>query len=171
MRIRRSIEGFYKERYVHNRFSGARVRTPALRELGRFDADTALCVTEYLPGVRFGDIHPGRFAGLLDELAGSCPEERGPIHGDSGSSNLLTDGRRITGIIDWDRGAFGDPLYDVANLLSWRNGAREAEPTLYRKKESPSSSADAATAVHRSAFPRRPERSAADRPESSLLLR
>ena len=27
---------------------------------------------------------------------------------------------QITGVIDWDLGLFGDPLYDVAHLFFWR---------------------------------------------------
>jgi hygromycin-B 4-O-kinase len=33
---------------------------------------------------------------------------------------VLTDGEHVTAVIDWDRALFGDPLYDVANLLFWR---------------------------------------------------
>ncbi|WP_158268935.1 phosphotransferase family protein [Ensifer sp. NM-2] len=61
---------------------------------------------------------------LLNEvlaLAEYCPEARQLIHGDFGSNNVLTDGHRITGVIDWSEAMFGDPLYDVANILFWRS--------------------------------------------------
>jgi hygromycin-B 4-O-kinase len=64
-------------------------------------------------------VHP-----LLNEvlaLAEHCPEARQLVHGDFGSNNLLTDGRRITGVIDWSEAMVGDPLYDVANILFWRS--------------------------------------------------
>jgi hygromycin-B 4-O-kinase len=57
---------------------------------------------------------------VVAQLAAQCPEERRLIHGDFGSYNVLTDGQHITAVIDWDRALFGDPLYDVANLLFWR---------------------------------------------------
>jgi hygromycin-B 4-O-kinase len=56
----------------------------------------------------------------LDGLVVHCPETRGLVHGDFGSNNVLTDGRRITGIVDWSEASIGDPLYDVANIFYWR---------------------------------------------------
>lgn len=57
---------------------------------------------------------------LVGALADRCPETRRLIHGDFGSNNVLTDGERIVGVIDWSEAALGDPLYDVANILFWR---------------------------------------------------
>lgn len=57
---------------------------------------------------------------LLQELAGHCPEHRALIHGDFGSNNVLTDGGRITAVIDWSEALYGDPLYDLANIFFWR---------------------------------------------------
>lgn len=57
---------------------------------------------------------------LCRALAAHCPEIRGLVHGDFGSNNVLTDGRRITGVIDWSEALYGDPLYDLANILFWR---------------------------------------------------
>jgi hygromycin-B 4-O-kinase len=56
----------------------------------------------------------------LDSLVVHCPETRRLVHGDFGSNNVLTDGRRITGVIDWSEASIGDPLYDIANILFWR---------------------------------------------------
>ena len=41
------------------------------------------------------------------------------IHGDLGGSNLLTDGKQISGIIDWNYSMYGDPLYEIAQMLFW----------------------------------------------------
>jgi hygromycin-B 4-O-kinase len=57
---------------------------------------------------------------LVMALVEHCPESRCLVHGDFGSYNLMTDRRRITAVIDWDRALFGDPLYERANLLFWR---------------------------------------------------
>ncbi|MFN8515069.1 MAG: aminoglycoside phosphotransferase family protein [Chloroflexia bacterium] len=51
---------------------------------------------------------------LLDQ----CPEERGLIHNDYWFMNIVGEGARITGVIDWANALYGDPLYDIARL-SW----------------------------------------------------
>ena len=52
-------------------------------------------------------------------LTGHCPEERKLVHGDFGSNNVLTDGKKITGVLDWDCALYGDPLFDVAGSFFW----------------------------------------------------
>jgi hygromycin-B 4-O-kinase len=66
---------------------------------------------------------PERITHLLDRastLAGQCPETRGLVHGDFGSNNVLAEGGRVTGVIDWSEAMVGDPLYDTANIFFWR---------------------------------------------------
>ena len=53
-----------------------------------------------------------RYQTLLD----ACPEERKLVHADFGFNNLLSDGQKITGVIDWELAKYGDFLYDVAWL-------------------------------------------------------
>jgi hygromycin-B 4-O-kinase len=60
------------------------------------------------------------FLRRLEALIEHCPEISGLIHGDFGSKNVLTDGRRITAVVDWSEAMIGDPLYDVANVFFWR---------------------------------------------------
>ncbi len=52
------------------------------------------------------------------ELTRWCPDQRSLVHGDYMFVNLVSDGERITGVIDWALSLFGDPLYDVA-FLTW----------------------------------------------------
>src|SRR5262249_10852686 len=52
------------------------------------------------------------------ELAACCPEERSLIHNDYHFDNVLTDGERITGVIDWGNACYGDRLYDAA-WVAW----------------------------------------------------
>ncbi len=52
-------------------------------------------------------------------LSATCPEDRALIHNDYQFENVLTDGRRITGVIDWANALYGDPLYEVARLIWW----------------------------------------------------
>jgi len=56
------------------------------------------------------------------ELLPHCPEERGLIHNDYWFMNVLAEGERISGVIDWANALYGDPLYDVARL-SWGSAA------------------------------------------------
>ncbi len=57
-----------------------------------------------------------------------CPNDiRQLIHRDFGFNNTLAKNGKITGVIDWDDAAYGDPLYDVAwqgfwsPAFSWSN--------------------------------------------------
>ena len=52
-------------------------------------------------------------------LIAFCPDTRALIHNDLQFENVLSDGRRITGVIDWANSLFGDPLYDVARWFWW----------------------------------------------------
>ncbi|NLR67399.1 aminoglycoside phosphotransferase family protein [Chitinophaga varians] len=56
---------------------------------------------------------------LLQQLQ-DIPETRQLVHGDFGSNNVLTDGHKITGVIDWSEAMIGDSLYDMANIFFWR---------------------------------------------------
>lgn len=67
-----------------------------------------------------GDGRIADMAGRCAELARHCPDVRALVHADFGSNNVLTDGRIITGVIDWSEAMYGDPLYDIANILFWR---------------------------------------------------
>lgn len=68
-----------------------------------------------------------RMLALLDH----CPEERALVHNDYMGENVLTDGRTITGVIDWGNAFYGDFLYDVASLDLWLPGTTERFRRLY----------------------------------------
>jgi hygromycin-B 4-O-kinase len=53
------------------------------------------------------------------KLTAFCPDTRALIHNDIQFENILSDGERITGVIDWANSLFGDPLYDVARWFWW----------------------------------------------------
>lgn len=55
----------------------------------------------------------------ITELLPFCPEERYLVHGDPGLGNMLSDGTKITGIIDWENSVYGDFLFDIAWLSFW----------------------------------------------------
>jgi len=52
------------------------------------------------------------------QLAEGCPDMRALIHNDYQFENVIVDGGRVTGVIDWANALYGDPLYDVA-WLGW----------------------------------------------------
>jgi hygromycin-B 4-O-kinase len=53
----------------------------------------------------------------LRRLAPDLPDRRRLIHGDLLARNVLVEGDRISGVLDWGSARFGDPLYDAAWLL------------------------------------------------------
>lgn len=49
-----------------------------------------------------------------------CPEERVLFHDDLINRNVLVDGDRVSGVLDWGSSKYGDFLYDIANLVFYR---------------------------------------------------
>jgi hygromycin-B 4-O-kinase len=58
--------------------------------------------------------------GHLQALADRVPEERHLIHSDLLHSNVLVEADRVTGVLDWGCGMYGDFLYDLAWLCFWQ---------------------------------------------------
>ncbi len=56
----------------------------------------------------------------LVEMVEDCPEERALFHDDLINRNVLVDGDRISGVLDWGSSKYGDFLYDIANLVFYR---------------------------------------------------
>jgi hygromycin-B 4-O-kinase len=56
----------------------------------------------------------------LQALAGRLPEERCLIHSDLLHYNVLVQGDRISGVLDWGCAKYGDFLYDLAWLCFWQ---------------------------------------------------
>jgi hygromycin-B 4-O-kinase len=52
----------------------------------------------------------------LRRLAPDLPDERRMIHGDLLARNVLVEGDRISGVLDWGSACFGDPLYGAARV-------------------------------------------------------
>ncbi len=46
------------------------------------------------------------------------------VHGDLIIHNLLTDGRRLTGILDWECAQYGDYFYDLARIIYYQECAK-----------------------------------------------
>ncbi len=62
------------------------------------------------------DLYGAVYRRLRQHLA-HVPEVRGLIHDDLWFQNVLADGARITGVIDWGNALYGDPFYDTARLM------------------------------------------------------
>jgi hygromycin-B 4-O-kinase len=56
----------------------------------------------------------------LEELTRGEHVERSLIHGDLLNRNVLTEGGRISAVLDWGCAMYGDFLYDVAWLCFWQ---------------------------------------------------
>jgi hygromycin-B 4-O-kinase len=56
----------------------------------------------------------------LQALASRVPEERHLIHSDLLHYNVLVEADRITGVLDWGCGLYGDFVYDLAWLCFWQ---------------------------------------------------
>lgn len=68
-------------------------------------------------------------------LVDYCPNIRHLVHGDYGFNNLLSDGEKITGVIDWELSKYGDFLYDVAWLSFWETTIDYADIFLKHYQE------------------------------------
>ena len=55
----------------------------------------------------------------LRRLVDFCPEDRQLIHSDLLNYNVLVEGERISAVIDWGCGMYGDFLYDLAWFTYW----------------------------------------------------
>jgi hygromycin-B 4-O-kinase len=64
-----------------------------------------------------------------DRLVPYCPEERALNHGDFNLDNILGNGERITGVVDWGC-IIGDPLWDIAWMEFWAPKMAFAEAWL-----------------------------------------
>lgn len=67
-----------------------------------------------MPGNLFDEFH-SEFTRLLP----FCSPTKSLVHGDFGFDNVISDGKSITGVLDWAESCLGDPLYDVAYLDFW----------------------------------------------------
>jgi hygromycin-B 4-O-kinase len=56
----------------------------------------------------------------LESLAGDLPDLRCLIHSDLLHYNVLVEGDRISGVLDWGCAMTGDFLYDLAWLCFWQ---------------------------------------------------
>jgi hygromycin-B 4-O-kinase len=107
-------------------------------EVGRW-RDVLASVIENQPGGYYRDWHALFSSSFLErsvyetvyrrilELAAHCPEERHLVHRDLQFDNVLTDGQRITGVVDWGNAWYGDRLYDAAWLAEYFDQRRDAE--------------------------------------------
>jgi hypothetical protein len=55
------------------------------------------------------------------------------VHFDFNPSNILADGKRITGVIDWEGVRAGDRAFDLATLLFYCHGDPEARDLLWQR--------------------------------------
>lgn len=56
---------------------------------------------------------------MMMDLSLYAPKERYLVHGDFHLGNLISDGKDITAIVDWELAMYGDFMFDIANLHFW----------------------------------------------------
>lgn len=59
------------------------------------------------------------------------PQSCGIVHYDLNPSNVLADGNRVTGVIDWESTQGGDPAFDLVTLLYYRYSSKPARQELW----------------------------------------
>lgn len=84
--------------------------------------------------------YSGESAAMLDtiqELVAGCSGGKfvdgDIVHWDFNPGNVLSDGNRITGVIDWDGVCAGDRGFDLATLLFYSYDDREVRDPLWRE--------------------------------------
>ncbi|HEY8741727.1 MAG TPA: aminoglycoside phosphotransferase family protein [Chloroflexota bacterium] len=99
-------------------------RYPSWQQYLAATVEHAMAVGEEEPERAFAVDGPLRLRAAEEvlRLAPACPEQRWLLHGDYGYDNVLTDGQRITGVIDWANAGYGDYLCDVSWLGFWPVG-------------------------------------------------
>lgn len=51
-----------------------------------------------------------------------CSTAKHWVHGDFGFDNIMSDGQKVTGVLDWAESRLGDYVYDIAYLEFWSKG-------------------------------------------------
>lgn len=74
---------------------------------------------EKIAASRFGIADFDEAAERFSALVERCPEERHLIHADMFNRNVFVHDDKITGVIDWGCGMYGDFLYDIAQFWFW----------------------------------------------------
>ena len=75
----------------------------------------------------------------IERLVEFSPNERWLVHSDYGGDNIVSDGEKVTGVLDWASSLYGDFLYDVAWLSFWsvKNDPEKIAENVYRNKGIP----------------------------------
>lgn len=106
-----------------------------LRDHSMSEDDEETCGADFYDS----DLHM-RLREEIRPLIELMPEERVMIHDDVGFGNALSDGKKITAVIDWVQAGYGDPLRDVAWLDFWdeKQGFADAFKKHYEEQGKPS---------------------------------
>lgn len=83
-------------------------------QIGFWEGWYALFETTFLERAVFQRLYD-----IMIELAHHSPEQRYLVHGDFHLGNMLTDGHKVTGIVDWEMAFYGDFVFDLASQHLW----------------------------------------------------
>jgi hygromycin-B 4-O-kinase len=56
---------------------------------------------------------------VMQDYLPFCAKDKYWVHGDFGFDNVMSDGKEITGVLDWAESRLGDFVYDIAYLEFW----------------------------------------------------
>ncbi|MBD3884699.1 aminoglycoside phosphotransferase family protein [Phormidium tenue FACHB-886] len=59
---------------------------------------------------------------VIQEYLPLCSRMKCWVHGDFSFDNVMSDGRKVTGVLDWAESRLGDFVYDIAYLEFWSEG-------------------------------------------------
>jgi hypothetical protein len=69
---------------------------------------------------------------VVTDNASDCPKRNDIVHFDFHTNNILIDGDRVTGVIDWEGSESGDCAFDLATLLFYTWQFRDFRERLWK---------------------------------------
>jgi len=123
------LEGTVGYGWLDNKFNGAFSSWP----------DHLMQIKDEEPGYFYGEWHHlfkttfldknifDKYLGRLERLLPKLPDERYLVHGGFGYGNVLVHDHNVSAVLDWQDARYGDPLFDLAYMVFWRNDSVAAK--------------------------------------------
>jgi len=123
------LEGTVGYGWLDNKFNGAFSSWP----------DHLMQIKDEEPGYFYGEWHHlfkttfldknifDKYLGKLERLLPKLPDGRYLVHGGFGYGNVLIHDHSVSAVLDWQDARYGDPLFDLAYMVFWRNDPTAAK--------------------------------------------
>src|SRR5438874_1468432 len=131
LRVSAFEEDFQKDAFAFKHFSSPTLPIPKVIQIGRFDDSHYFAITERCEGKIIAAMDEADIYPIIPELFDIAGEIHSinvspfggwgltDVHGNYGFDNVVSDGARITGVLDWADDLLGDFIYDTAYLDFW----------------------------------------------------